>query len=233
MPGSQQWLAGYEAARQLAARSGDEHASIAALSAGQLWQLREDMSLIGTQKITDDVGSDTFARTTSHAAVVTTGAFSTKTKLANVKPVRTVVSALRGYAAMVYAMVAYLSSGSKIGPSVVGIAAAVGGALLAVTIFVPNVPIGVTLAGVLLLLAAASAAALRTRDIRWMGLRLLLVALLFAALLGWLIYRDVDRSGFHGAVVSTVIKVGIGLGVVLVGFFIANGGWGRGRRDNR
>ncbi len=225
MSGSTTWLAGYDAALHLAVTPGER--SAAALSAEQLWQLRVDLSQIGTQKITDDVGSDTFARTTSHAAVVTTGAFSSKTALNQFKPLRGVISALRGYVTMVYAMVAYLSRGSRIGQNVVGVAAAVGGALLAVTIFVPSVPVGLTMAGVILLFAAASAAALRTRDLTGAAVRLAIVALLFAAVLGWLIYRDIDQHGFHGEVVSTLIKVGIGLGVVVVGFFVANGGWRR------
>jgi hypothetical protein len=215
--GSAAWLAQYESAVREAKPS--------LLSAEQLWALRTSMSQIGSQKITDDVGSDTFARTTSHAAVITTGAFTARTNLKHVKPVQAVISALRGYTAMMYAMVAYLSRGSKIGPMAVGMAAAAGGVLLAVTIFVPSVPIGLTIAGVMLLLAAASAAALRTPDIRWMALRVGLVALIFAAALGYLIYRDVDAHGFHGEVVSMVVKVGIGLAVLLVGWFVANGGW--------
>jgi patatin-related protein len=215
--GSASWLAQYESAVREVKPS--------LLSAAQLWALRTSMSQVGSQKIADDVGSDTFARTTSHAAVITTGAFTARTNLKHVKPVQAVISALRGYTAMVYAMVAYLSRGSKIGPMVVGMAAAAGGVLLAVTIFVPGVPIGLTLAGVLLLLAAASAAALRTPEVRWMAARVGLVALLFAAALGYLIYRDVDAHGFHGEVVSTVVKLGIGLAVLLVGWFVANGGW--------
>jgi hypothetical protein len=215
--GSTAWLAQYESAVR--------EAKPALLSAAQLWALRTGMSQIGSQKITDDVGSDTFARTTSHAAVITTGAFTARTNLKHVKPVQAVISALRGYTAMMYAMVAYLSRGSKIGPMAVGMAAAAGGVLLAVTIFVPSVPIGLTIAGVMLLLAAASAAALRTPEVRWMALRVGVVALLFAAALGYLIYRDVDAHGFHGEVISIVVKVGIGLAVLLVGWFVANGGW--------
>lgn len=195
--------------------------------AERLWHLRTELALIGKQKINDDMGSDTFARTTSHAAVVTTGAFSSPSKLGAVKPVRVVMSALRGYTAMVYAMVAFLTRRSQIGPVVVSIAAAVGGALLAVTLFVPSVPVGLTLAGVLLLFAGASAAALRTDDLRAMGLRLLVVVVVLAAALGWLVYRDVDRHGFHGEVISTLIKLAIGLGIVLVGWFVANGSWRR------
>ncbi len=225
MSTSTTWLAGYDAALQLSVTRDDRSATT--LSAEQLWQLRVDLAQIGTQKITDDVGSDTFARTTSHAAVVTTGAFSSKTAINQFKPLRGVISALRGYVLMVYAMVAYLSRGSRIGQNIVGVAAAVGAALLAVTIFVPAVPVGLTIAGVVLLFAAASAAALRTRDLKGAALRLAIVALLFAAVLGWLIYRDINQHGFHGEVVSTVIKIGIGLGVVVVGFFVANGGWRR------
>jgi hypothetical protein len=225
MSASRTWLAGYDAALQLSVTPDDRSATT--LSAEQLWQLRADLGQIGTQKITDDLGSDTFARTTSHAAVVTTGAFSSQTALNQFKPLRGVISALRGYVLMVYAMVAYLSRGSRIGQNVVGVAAAIGAALLAVTIFVPAVPVGLTIAGVILLFAAASAAALRTRDLTGAAVRLAIVTLLFAAVLGWLIYRDIDRHGFHGEVVSTLIKIGIGLGVVVVGFFVANGGWRR------
>jgi hypothetical protein len=208
----------------------DPHVTTPRSHAQRLWHLRTEMSLIGTQKINDDLGSDTFARTTSHAAVVTTGAFSSPSKLRAVKPVRVVLSALRGYTAMVYAMVTFLTRRSHIGPTVVGIAAAVGGALLAVALFVPSVPVGLTLAGVLLLFAGASAAALRTDNLKAMGLRLLAVAVVLAAALGWLIYRDVDRNGFHGEVISTLIKLAIGFGIVLVGWFVANGAWHRDRK---
>lgn len=198
--------------------------------AERLWHLRTELPLIGTQKINDDLGSDTFARTTSHAAVVTTGAFSSPAKLRAVKPIRLVMSALRGYTAMVYAMVTLLTRRSHIGPTLVGIAAAVGGALLAVALFVPSVPVGLTLVGVLLLFAGASAAALLTDDLRAMGLRVLVVVVVLAAALGWLIYRDIDRHGLHGEVISTLIKVAIGLGIVLVGWFVANGSWHRSRK---
>jgi hypothetical protein len=199
----------------------------ASLTAGQLWELRKGMWQVGAQKITDDVGSDNFARTVSHAAVVATGAFTAKTDVKHVKAIRLVISALRGYVALVYGMVAYITRGSVIGTRVVELAVAAGGVLLAVTIFVPGVPVGLTLAGVLLLLAGASASALLTRGARGMGVRALLAVLLVGGSLGYLIWRDVDRYGFHGQVVSVVVKVGIGLLIVLLGWFIANGGFGR------
>ena len=227
MPGSAQWLTEYETFRAAAPPPAPGQSASAALRADALWTLRKNMWRIGTQKINNDLGSDTFARTVSHAAVVTTGAFTARTQLKHVKVVQFVLSAMRGYVALLYGMVAYITRGSAIGTRLVELAVAAGGVLLAVTIFVPSVPIGLTLAGVLLLLAGASASALLTKGARGMGVRVLIAVLLVGGALGYLIWRDIDDHGFHGQVVSVTIKVCIALGIVLVGWFIANAGFGR------
>lgn len=191
------------------------------LSAGYAWDLRRQMAAVGKQRITDDVGSDTFARTVSHAATVTASTFAAPPKVGKVKAVRFVLSALRGYTAMVWAMVSYLTRGSEFGTRVVNLAIAGGGTLLAVTIFVPSVPIGLTLAGVTLILAGMSAAALLTRGARGLGLRLVVAALLVGGAFGYLVWRGVHEHGVKGDVVTVLVKVGIGALIVLLGWFVA------------
>jgi hypothetical protein len=71
---------------------------------------------VGEEKLAGEVGSDTFARTTAHAAAV---AASTVGAPAKPKVVATVLAALRGYALAVWAMVTLLTRRSHFGPRVV------------------------------------------------------------------------------------------------------------------
>ena len=79
------------------------------------------------------------------------------------------LSAFRGYALIVWAMVTLLTRGSHFGTRVVELAVAAGGVLIAVAVFVPAMPLAFTLAGVLLLLAGLTAGALLTRQARGVG----------------------------------------------------------------
>ena len=79
------------------------------------------------------------------------------------------LSAFRGYALIVWAMVTLLTRRSHFGTRVVELAVAAGGVLIAVAVFVPAMPLAFTLAGVLLLLAGLTAGALLTRQARGVG----------------------------------------------------------------
>ena len=204
------------------------------LSTQEVLDLAGLMKTIGRQLITDDVGSDTFARTVSHAAVVATGAFTAPAaKLGRLKAVALVLSSLRGYAAMVWVMVTYLTRGSVIGARIVQLGVAVGGVLLAVAVAVPGVPSALTAIGVLLLLAAASASALLTRHAFWMGVRLALAALLVLAVTGYPLVQKLRHDGYTGEVSSVVDKVLVGVGIVLLGWFIVLTGRPRRCRTSR
>jgi hypothetical protein len=191
MPGSIDWLGRYDAALLSSPAPRASVSPCAGLAADDLWTLRTLLGGIGSQKITADVGSDTFARTAAHAAVITAGTVGSPPKIGKIKAVRFVLSSLRGYTALVWAMVSYLTRGSVIGTRAVELVVAVGGALLAVTLLVPGVPIGLTL-------------------------------VLLAAWLAYLIWRDVDVNGWnHSTTLSSLIKGGVGLVIVLLGSWIA------------
>jgi patatin-related protein len=197
------------------------------LSTQEVLDLAALMKTVGRQLITDDLGSDTFARTVSHAAVVATGAFTAPAaKLGRLKAVQLVLSSLRGYAAMVWVMVSYLTRGSVIGARIVQLGVAVGGVLLAVAVVVPGVPAALTAIGVMLLLAAASASALLTRHAFWMGVRLALAALLVLAVTGYPLVQKLHDDGYTGDVSSVVSKLLVGVGIVLLGWFIVLTGRG-------
>jgi hypothetical protein len=187
-------------------------------SAAALWRLWEEAGPVGTETIVGDAGSDTFARTTTHAATVLANNVGSVTKP---KAVVALLAAFRGYALTVWAMVNLLTRKSHFGVRAVELAVAAGGVLIAVAIFVPGMPLGFTLAGVLLLLAGLSAAALLTRSSRGLGRRLLVAAALTAAALGGYAYWDYTRNGSASAVWSLAIKAGVGILVVLLGWWLA------------
>lgn len=99
--------------------------------------------------------------------------------------------------------------------------AAAGGALLAVSILVPGVPIGLTLTGAGLLLAATSATALRTPGAKGVAGRLLIILLLVLDGIGWFVYRDIHEHGFQGDVATLTIKIGVTVLLIVLGWFIA------------
>jgi hypothetical protein len=216
---SQAWLASYDA---------NNNASAGKLTTQQLWALWEQARQVGRERITGEVGSDTFARTAAHAATV---AASTVGAPSKPKAVTTVLAAVRGYTLAVWAMVTFLTRRGRFGPRVVELAVAAGGVLLAAAIFVPAMPLAFTLAGVLLLLAGVSAGALLTDQARGVGWRLGVCALLVAAALAGYVYWDWTRNGLSGSVWSLLVKVGIGVLVVLLGWWIARAQPPGSRRD--
>ena len=154
------------------------------LRADALWSLRKSMWRIGTQKINDDLGSDTFARTVSHAAVVTTGAFTARTQLKHVKVVQFVLSAMRGYVALLYGMVAYITRGSAIGTRLVELAVAAGGRPACGDDLRPERADRAYPRRRASAAGRASASALLTKGARGMGVRVLLAVLLVGGALG-------------------------------------------------
>jgi hypothetical protein len=225
LPTSRSWLSSYDATD--------------VTSAAGLWALWEDAAGIGRQRIPDDVGSDTFARTVSHATTVaasTVGA-TVPGRAAPTGPAKTVLrllSAFRGYTLMVWAMIAYLTRPSNVGVHAVELALAAGGVLLAVTLLVPAVPLGLTLLGVLLLLAGLTAAALRAGgDAPPVGRRLLAPLLLVAVALGVLIWRDIADHGLAGSTLWTlVIKFLVAVLIAVLGLWVARAA-GRPSRSRR
>ena len=116
------------------------------------------------------------------------------------------LSAFRGCALIVWAMVTLLTRRSHFGTRVVELAVAAVGVLIAVAVFVPGMPLAFTLAGVLLLLAGLTAGALLTRQARGVGWRLAVAAVLVAAVFGWYAYWDYTRNGTASTVWSLVIR---------------------------
>lgn len=191
--------------------------------AAQLWKQLDESQVIGRQRIRDDVeaGTDTLARTLSKAVAVFANNVAA---LSKPKTVATVLSALRGYALVLWTMVSLLTGRSNIGAALVRLAVATGGALLALALVVPGVPLAFTLIGVLLVLAGASAAGLLQKRTRNIGARLIpptLAALLALAVLTALAVRDVKDKGADAVIWSALVKALVVLLVVLVGVWVA------------
>lgn len=187
-------------------------------TAETLWRLWDAAGDIGGERLEQDIGSDTFARTATHAATVLANNVSS---ISTRKPIAAFLTALRGYALIVWAMVTLLTRKSHFGAHLVELSVAVGGVILAVAIFVPGMPLAFTLAGVLLLLSGLAAGALLTRQTRGVGWRLAIAALLVAAAFGGYAYWDYTRNGTASAVWSLVVKAGAGVLIVVLGWWLA------------
>jgi patatin-related protein len=216
---SRTWLASYDAAvKQL--RSQDQ-----SLPAGALWSLWDEARPIGKETITGEArsGSDTFAQTVSHAATVAASTFGSPSKITskvNIKAVGSVLSAFRGYSLMVWAIVTFLTSNSRFAVHAVELALAAGGVLIAAAILVPGMPLALILAGVAVLLAGITAAALLTGESRKVGYRLIGAVLLAAAALGGYLWWDWSRNG-PAMTWGLLIKAGVTVLVVLLGWWVA------------
>ncbi|MDT0449634.1 patatin-like protein [Streptomyces hesseae] len=206
---STRWLAQYDAETAGAADR--------AMRAETLWRLWESARAIGGQRITQEAGGDLFAETAAHSAAVAAGAVGAP----RLKAVGTVLGALRGYTLAVWAMVRFLTRPGRFGRRAVDLAVVTGGVLLAVSLFVPGLPVAFALAGVFLLLAGWSAAALLTRDARRLGLRLAAVTLVLLGAAAWYIYANRHDAHMRETLWSMAVKLGIGLLVVLLGIFLA------------
>jgi patatin-related protein len=196
-------------------------------SAAGLWEMWERAEAIGRQRIPQDVGSDTFARTVSQAATVAAGTVGAAVQgragpSRSAKSLLRLASAFRGYTLMVWAMISFLTRPGNVGVHAVELALAAGGVLLAVTLLVPGIPVALTLLGVLLLLAGLTAAALRSRDSRPVARRLVVPLLVVAVGLGLLIWRDIVDHGFTGSTFWTaVVKFAVAVLIALLGLWIA------------
>lgn len=206
---SMSWLRTYDAA-VLAAKPGP----IAATTVLDLWT---DAAKIGKEKITDEIGGDTLARTASHLAAVTVNAMGTLTRP---KAVTSVLGALRGYTLTVWAMIMFLTSRDRFGKRIVQLAVAAGGSLLALAILVPAMPLALILAGIFLLVAGVSAAAALTPAGKGVGWRLGVAGIVVLAALSWYLYREWHTDGFT-AVLGVLVKIGVFLLIVILGWWIS------------
>ncbi|MEV4742304.1 patatin-like protein [Streptomyces sp. NPDC049555] len=206
---STRWLAQYDAATAAAAGR--------AVPAPTLWRLWTAAGAIGGQHIAQEAGGDLFAETAARTAAVTASAVD----VPRVKAVGAVLGALRGYTLAVWAMVHFLTRPGRFGTRAVQLVVATGAVLLAVSLFVPGLPVGFTLAGVLLLLAGWSAAALLTPDVRRLGVRLAAVTLLVAAAAAWYFYAHRHDPNLSRTLWGLAVKAGAGLLVVLLGLVLA------------
>jgi patatin-related protein len=207
---SRSWLTSY-----LAKVPGDQPELIPAEELFTLWKQAAE---IGKEKIRDEAGGDTLARTASHLAAVTVNAMGAVTRP---KAVTSVLKALRGYTLTVWAMVAFMTSPSKFGRRAVELAVAAGGSLLALAILVPAMPLALILAGVLLVVAGVSTAALRTDPAKGVGRRLSVVGLIVTAALGGYLYWDWRANGLAAGVIDALVKIGVFLLIVLLGWWIS------------
>jgi hypothetical protein len=207
---SRSWLTSYRAKVPR-----DQPALIPAEDLVELWN---KAAAIGKEKIEDEAGGDTLARTASHLAAVTVTAMGAVTRP---KAVTSVLKALRGYTLTVWAMVAFMTSPNRFGRRAVELAVAAGGSLLALAILVPAMPLALILAGVLLVVAGVSTAALRTDSAKAVGRRLSVVGLIVAAALGGYLYWDWRADGLAANVIGALVKIGVFLLIVLLGWWIS------------
>jgi patatin-related protein len=206
-----QWLTGYDAAKR------------SPLTADGLWEQWDLAGGIGRERISDDRGSDYFAATAAQAAAVTANAARAGAAsgfIRRVKPIGIVLDAFRGYALTVWAMVTFLTGGSSFGRNVVHLALAAGGALLAVALVVPAVPLVFPLAGALLLTAGWSAAALLAAHTRPVGFRLIALAVLMLGAVGGYVAWEVTHDDSDN-LLGFLIKAGVVVLVILLGWWIA------------
>ena len=193
------------------------------LRPSQLNDLLQRSEVIGRQTIAMEVGrgSDTFARTATHATATLTATASSVTKP---KPAALLVKALRGYAMLLWVLVNFLAGKSHLGRNLTSLVLGVGGTLIAVTLVVPGVPIVVPLTGVVVLLAAGSASALLGRKEVGKGFAgrvLFLFVLALAAIVLFLAYAASDTKQTLWELLGDVWpELAIVAGVIFVGWFL-------------
>ncbi|WP_203758698.1 patatin-like protein [Cellulomonas chitinilytica] len=192
-------------------------------SCSDLWRAAQAMRAIGGERLLDDHGSDSFATTVAHAAALSTSLVRLRADKGYLRPVRFVMSALRGYTGTLWVFVGLLSRKSSFGRHAVLMATSAGLVLTALGFVVPGIPVTLTLVGVLATLAGVSAAALYAHQ-RALAVRLWIVAGLAAAGLAVLVRRDPQ------AFLTTVMTGLIAVGAVAVGWFLA---WPFERRPRR
>ena len=190
----------------------------------ELHGLLQGSEVVGRQTVAQEAerGSDTFARTATHATATLTATVSSVQKP---KAAVSLLKALRGYALLLWMLVNFIAGKSHLGRNVTSLIVGVGGTLVALAVVVPGIPIALPLTGVVLVLATASVSALLGRkDVGWVfawrfGFLLVLAAaalVLFLAFAAsddkqrlWQLLRDV---GPELALVAAVIAIGWFLG---------------------
>jgi len=192
-------------------------------SCSDVWRAAQAMREIGRERLLDDHGSDSFATTVSHAAALSTSLVRLRADQGYLRPVRFVMSALRGYTGALWVFVGLLSRRSSFGRHAVLMATSAGLVLTALGFVVPGIPVALTLVGVLATLAGVSAAALYAHQ-RALAVRLVVVALLAVVGLVLLVRRD------PGAFLDTMMTGLVAVGAVAVGWFLA---WPFQRRPRR
>jgi len=192
-------------------------------TAADLDRLLDGSADIGRQTITQEAerGSDTFTRTVSHAAATLTAT------AASVKKPQAVIGlfkALRGYALLVWVLGNFLAGKSSTGRNLTSLILGVGGALLALAVIVPGIPMVVPLVGVVLILAVASIASLSQGKLAGKQLtrRLVLVAAVVAlALVGLLVQKLAhDKQSLRDLLLDWGLRLFLVLVVVGVGWFL-------------
>jgi patatin-related protein len=179
---------------------------------------------IGRQRISTEMdgGTDTFARTMTHAAASTTSMLAS---LPGPRLVSATLTALRGYALLVWVLVNRLTTRSANGRNVLSLTVGVGAALVALTLVMPGVPVAVTLAGAGLLLAATTATAMTQHSQVGWSLAVRTAVACSAVLLGLAGAVAYDLSRDREAVVETLLRgagrVAVVAAVVAVGWFVA------------
>jgi patatin-related protein len=207
---STQWLDEYDA--QIKAAAGKP------LAPEKMWEQWRSAEDIGKQLLTEEVGGDHLANTVARTAAVTVNSVGA---VSRVKAVGVVLSAFRGYTLAVWAMVHFLTRTGKFGNRAVQLALATGGVMLAVSLFVPGMPVAFTLAGVLVLLAGWSAAALLDPGARRVGVRLAWATFAVVLAFAGYIWGDDGRDLDWAALWRLAVKLGIGLLIVLLGWWIS------------
>jgi patatin-related protein len=189
-------------------------------TAAELGRMLESSEVVGHQSIAaeGDRGSDTFARTVTHATATLT---ATGASIDKPKAAVALVKALRGYALLLWVLVNLAAGGGSFARNLTSLAVGVGGALIALALLVPGVPALFPLAGLVLILAAASAAALRHRELggRRLAARLAVVTVLGLAALAAVVYQRMlsENQGlletlWQLAVQAIVVALVVGLG---------------------
>ena len=189
----------------------------------ELGAMLHDSEVVGRQTLAEeaDRGSDTFARTVTHATATLTAAASSVEKP---KAAVTLLKALRGYALLLWVLVNFLAGKSHLGRNLTSLVVGVGGALVALAVVVPGVPIAVPLTGIVLVLAAAGASALRQQRLGgWrLVVRLLLLVLVAAAVLAAVLIQTAseNKQSIGDLLLDTGLRVLLVVVVVGVGWFL-------------
>jgi hypothetical protein len=192
-------------------------------STADLDRLLDGSAGIGGQTIAQEAerGSDTFTRTVSHAAATLT---STASSVKKPQAVVGLVKSLRGYALLLWVLGNFLAGKSSTGRNLTSLILGVGGALLALAVLVPGIPMLVPLVGVVLILAVASIAALSQGKLAGQRLtrRLVLVAaLVVVALVGLLVQKLAkDKQSVRELLLDWGLRLFLVLVVLGVGWFL-------------